>query len=139
MAERELNFEDFFCTNPDCKDYGKKGKGNIALDRIYGKKKTALLKCKTCNKTFSENRGTPFFGLHTPKGKVLKSLAMLVERGSVRGTGRAMGVSKDTVSRWRDRAAEHAEEVSRELMKDLNLTQVQIDELWSFIQKKRKT
>jgi ribosomal protein L31E len=50
-----------------------------------------------------------------------------------------MGVSKDTVSRWRDRAAEHVEEVSRELMKKLNLTQVQIDELWSFIQKKRKT
>lgn len=138
VTRRQLPLEVFFCPNQDCKDYGKKGGENIALDRFYGKKNTALLKCKTCGTTFSENRGTPFFGLHTPKDTVLQCLAMLVERGSIRGTARAMGVSKDTVSRWLNRAAGHVEEVSRHLMKDLNLTQVQIDELWSFIQKKEK-
>ncbi|MEX2725389.1 MAG: helix-turn-helix domain-containing protein [Candidatus Freyarchaeota archaeon] len=37
---------------------------------------------------------------------------MLMEGVSIRGVGRVMGVSKDTVSRWRNRAAEHSEEVS---------------------------
>lgn len=139
MVKKELNLEAFFCPNQDCKDYGKKGGGNIVLDRVYGRQDTALLRCRTCSKTFSESRETPFFRLQTPRETVLKALAMLVERGSIRGTGRAMGVTKDTVSRWLDRAAEHAEEVSQYLMKDLELTQVQVDEVWSFIKKKRRT
>jgi hypothetical protein len=64
---------------------------------------------------------------------------MLVERGSIGGTARAMGVTKDTVARWLDRAAEHAEEVSGYLMRDLGLTQVQVDEIWSFVKKRRRT
>ena len=52
----------------------------------------------------SENRGTPFFGLHTPKETVLRALAMLVEKGSIRGTARTMGVDKDTVASWLKRA-----------------------------------
>jgi transposase-like protein len=59
-----------------------------------------LLKCKTCGKSFSENRGTPFFNLRTPKGKVVKALQTLVERGSVRGTARATGHKKDTIAAW---------------------------------------
>ena len=139
MTEKELNLEAVFCPNQECKDYGRRGGGNIALDRVYGKQDTALLRCRTCGRTFSENRGTPFFRLQTPRETILKALAMLVERGSIRGTGRAMGVTKDTISRWLDRAGKHSEEVSQHLMRDLNLTQVQVDEIWSFIKKKRRT
>ena len=62
--------------NEACPDYGKKERKkereNIVLKDRYGKQNTALLRCKTCKKTFSENRGTPFFGLHTPKETVLR-------------------------------------------------------------------
>ena len=80
----EVNLDEFFCPNEACPDYGKRGRGNIVLKERYGKQNTALLRCKACNKTFSENRGTPFFGLHTPKETVLRALAMLVEKGSIR-------------------------------------------------------
>jgi len=100
-------WEKFFCPNEACPDYGKKGKGNIRLKEYYGKQNTAPLRCKTCKKTFSENRGTPFFGLHTPKETILRSMAMLVEKGSIRGTARAMGVDKDSVVLWLKRAGEH--------------------------------
>jgi hypothetical protein len=103
------------------------------LKERYGKQNTALLRCKTCKKTFSENRGTPFFGLHTPKETVLRAMAMLVEKGSIRGTARAMGANKDSVALWLKRAGEHCEEVTDYLLRDLNLTQVQIDEIWTFI------
>ena len=44
-----------------------------------------ILKCKTCGKTFSERRGTFFFGLRTPREEVLRALAMLPEKGGIRG------------------------------------------------------
>ena len=131
----EVNLDEFFCPNEACSDYGKRGRGNIVLKERYGKQNTALLRCKTCNKTFSENRGTPFFGLHTPKETVLRALAMLVEKGSIRSTTRAMGVDKDTVASWLKRAGEHCEEVTDYLLRDLKLSQIQIDEIWSFVKK----
>jgi transposase-like protein len=93
----EVNVDNFFCPNEACSDYGKKGRGNIVLKEHYGKQNTALLKCKTCKKTFSENRGTAM----------------------------AMGANNDSVALWLKRAGEHCEEVTEYLLRDLNLSQVQ--------------
>ncbi len=79
------------------------------------------------------------YGLHTQKEKVLQVLAIFAEKGSIRGTARATGVDKDTVSTWLKKAGEHCEEVTEYLFKDLKLTQVQIDELWTFVKKRTKT
>lgn len=137
ITEEKLN--DFFCPNKNCVDYGKRNNGNIRVKDHYGKNRITLLACKTCKKSFSETRGTIFFRLHTPKEKVLQVLAILAEKGSVRGTGRATGVDKDTVSAWLKKAGEHCEEVTEHLFRDLNLSQVQIDELWTFVKKKQKS
>ena len=130
---REENLDEFFCPNDECPNHRKRGEGNIKLKEYYGKRGTALLRCKTCKKTFSENRGTPFFGLHTPKKTVLRAMAVLVKRGSIRGTARDMGIDKDSVARWLRRAEEHREEVTEYLFRELELSQVQIDEIWTFI------
>ena len=50
----EVNLDEFFCPNEACPDHGKRGRGNIVLKERYGKQNTALLRCKTCNKTFSD-------------------------------------------------------------------------------------
>lgn len=71
-----------------------KNQGNIVLKERYGKNKHILLKCKTCNHCFSETRGTVFFGLDTPQEEVLRTLAMLPEKGSIRGVARALGIVK---------------------------------------------
>ncbi|MCD6455201.1 MAG: hypothetical protein J7K81_00170 [Methanophagales archaeon] len=44
---------------------------------------------------------------------------MLVEKGSIRGTARAMGADKDSVALWLKRAGEHCEEVTEYLLRDL--------------------
>ncbi len=75
MTEEKLN--EFFCPNKNCVDYGKRNNGNIRVKDHYGSNRTTLLVCKTCNKSFSETRGTIFFRLHTPKEKVLQVLAIL--------------------------------------------------------------
>jgi hypothetical protein len=87
--DSELDLSEFCCLNKDCPDYGKKGKGNIKLKERYGPKNRALLRCNTCTHCFSETRGTIFFGLKTPDDEILRTLAMIPEKGSIRGTGRA--------------------------------------------------
>ena len=50
-----------------------------------------------------------------------------------------MGVDKDTVQRWVERAGKHAEEVSAYLTVDCHLSEAQLDALWSFVKKKGNT
>jgi len=50
----EVNLDEFFCPNEACPGHGKRGRGDIVLKERYGKQNTALLRCKSCNKTFSD-------------------------------------------------------------------------------------
>jgi transposase-like protein len=134
----ELDISQFWCWNKDCMDYGIKEKGNIVLKERYGKKNRALLRCKTCNHCFSESRGTIFFGLDTSDEEVLRTLAMIPEKGSIRGVARATGHDKNTVSTWLDIAGAHCKEVTDYFLQDLELSRVQVDEIWSYIKKRKK-
>jgi IS1 family transposase len=62
----------------------------------------------------------------------------LAEGVSLRATARIFGVDKDTVCAWLKKAAAHSQQVSDSLMKNLNVPEVQLDELWTFVQKKEK-
>ena len=49
---REL--EQYFCPNEQCKDYGLRSQGNIAIRGKYGKDENReLLYCRTCGKRFA--------------------------------------------------------------------------------------
>ena len=133
-----MDTSQFCCPNEECPDYGKRGKGNIICNRCYGKQRTQLLKCKTCGKSFSENRGTPFFHLRTAKEEVVDALKVLVERGSLRGTARATGHKKDTIAFWQRRAGEHADVLREYLLHELHLDRVEVDELYTFVKKRRR-
>src|SRR5207245_11165084 len=84
------DWSQYACPNARCKDRGVKGKGNVRLERRYGKNSVALLRCRTCKGTFSENRGTPFFGLRIRYDKLYQILTMLVEGAGLTGTSRAV-------------------------------------------------
>ena len=47
-------------------------------------------------------------------------------------------MDKDSVQRWLDRAGEHCSEVCDYMLRELNLSQGQGDELYTFIQKRAK-
>lgn len=132
------NISELWCWNKECSDYDKTGGGNIIFKETYGNNQNSLFKCTTCGHCFSETRGTPFFELKTPREEVIRTLAMFPEKGSIRGVARASGHSKDTVQRWARVAAKHCKEVTEYFFHDLNLTIVQIDEIWSYIKKKKK-
>ena len=64
------------------------------------------------------------------------AMRALAEGNSLRGTGRIIGVDKDTVCTWLDRAGCHCQAVTTYLFDQLHITECQLDELWSFVGKK---
>ena len=132
--EPEIELSKYWCPRKDCKDYGITGKGNIIIKEKYGKEERFLLKCRTCRHCFSETRGTAFFCLHAPKEEVLRVLSMLPEKGSIRATNH----SQDTISKWMKVAGNHCREVDEYYLNSLKLERVQVDEIWSYIKKRKK-
>ena len=115
-----------------------KNQGNIVFKEIYGKNNHSLLKCKNCKRCFSETRGTACFGLETSEEEVLRTLALIPEKGSIRGVARATGHSKDTICKWIEIAGIHSKEVTAYFLRNLNLNRVEVDEIWSYIKKAKK-
>ncbi|MCA1605329.1 MAG: hypothetical protein LC775_07640, partial [Acidobacteria bacterium] len=124
-----------YCANYDCPDLGKTSRGNI---KIYSYKEQRYY-CITCGQTFSASRDTLFYKLRTPRQDFIEAISMLAERNSLRSIARIKHAKLGTVLQWLDRAGQQAARVSRKLIRNLHLTQVQIDELSTFIKKSRAT
>jgi len=132
---------DISCPNPKCKHYDKKGLGNVVSNGTYRTRSTGkarLFLCRTCGKAFSSRTGTAFFNVRSPKKKVLLGLKLLAEGLGLRGTSRVLEIKLDTIRGWLATAALHCEQVSDMLLRDLKLSQVQVDELWTFVKKNTK-
>jgi transposase-like protein len=107
----------FCCLNPECPDYGQRGRDNLRVAFRYGPtKQRRMLACRTCQQRFSERKGTPLFGARLADDRVVQILEHLQERCGVRATGRLVGVDKDTVVRYAARAGEHARQLHDELV-----------------------
>lgn len=93
--------------------------------------------CRTCQTYFGDTQGTPMYGLKTPAAEVAQALLIVMRRGSLRAAEEITGHKYETISAWLKRAAAHAEALTQVLASDLHLSQVEIDEFWSFVQKKK--
>lgn len=130
----------YFCPEKTCVYYRKLGPGH----RIVGNghcghgKRHQFLQCQACETEFCERRGTVFFNLKTPEHIVYRALKSLAEGQGIRSVARTFDVDVETVRRWLQRAAKHAALVSDYLMRNLNVPEAQLDELWTFVYKKEK-
>jgi IS1 family transposase len=130
------------CPRQKCDAYGRLGDdpmhdivGDGTYTTVHGEKRQ-MYKCNVCGHPFSETAGTPFFGLKTPTQTVCIALQELAEGLGIRAVARLRGVEPDTVLEWLKRAGQHCQALSECMMQDLNMTQVQLDELWTFVHKK---
>jgi IS1 family transposase len=98
--------------------------------------KRRIFRCHRCATQFAETRETVFFDLRTPEDKVMTALKMLLVRVDLAGICFVLGVTEETVLAWLRRAAHQAEAINRHLLRDLAVTQVQLDEMWNFIARK---
>jgi transposase-like protein len=95
--------------------------------------------CRGCKAYFGETQGTLIYGLQTPATEVAQALLIVMQRGSLREAGKITGHSYHTISVWLKRAASQPHTLTQVLANDLRLSQVEIDEFWSFVQKKRRS
>jgi IS1 family transposase len=98
--------------------------------------KRRIFQCTRCQTAFSETRDTVFFDLRTPEEKVMLALKMLLVKVDLAGISFVLGVTEETTLAWLRRAAQQAEAINAQLLRDLPVTQVQLDELWSFVTRK---
>ena len=132
------DLEQCFCPNEQCKDYGLREHGNIGIRAKYGKDKNRdLLYCRTCGKRFAASRASALFGLHLPAETIRQIIHHAAEGVGVRATARLLGLDKDTVNRVILRAGEHCARVLSGLLASLHLTEAQLDELWTFVKKRK--
>ena len=116
-------------------------RGNVRAIATYPSQsgRRRIFQCKLCGEQFSETRGTVFFDLRTVEETVLLVLKLLLCKVELTALSFALGVTEGTVLEWLRRAAEKAEEINQHLLREVNVTQVQLDELWSFIARKQAT
>jgi hypothetical protein len=137
MEERDWSI--FACPNPDCTAYGQRGQPTL---RPHGWSSKRLgircLRCQVCQKSFSERAGTPFYRTHLPEAKSLDIAQHLVEGNGMRSISRLCGVTLNTVLRFALHAGEHAAAFHDEMVRHVRPNQIQGDEAWSFVGKKRQ-
>ena len=122
-----------FCPNEACVDYGKlqpeAGPRNIKKN---GKTKAGRQRyhCKTCHKTFTETKGTMFYGRRVPEAEIIETLALLAEGSRISSVSRVKGYKEDTILDWLRAAAKHAEGIEKQLLATYQLERGQLDALW---------
>jgi transposase-like protein len=93
-------------------------------------------RCQDCGRTFAGTVGTPLFHLHTPWPEIVRAILVVLRRGSLRAAEEQTGHNYETIAEWIRRIAAHADVVSAVLVHDLDLSEVELDEFWSFVGKK---
>jgi IS1 family transposase len=141
---RTIKTDHLCCPHEECSSCGVLGPhpdhdivGFGTYTTVHGEKRQLCL-CNVCGQPFSETAGTPFFGLKTPMKTVCIALNELAEGLGVRAVARIHGVEPETILDWLRKAGQHCARLSECMMQDLELSQVQLDELWTFVRKKER-
>ena len=127
------------CPNPACDHYKLINRGNVKSIATYETQsgKRRIFQCNLCGEQFAETRDTVFFDLRTPEEKVMIVLKLLLCKVELTAISFAFGVTEETTLEWLRRASEKAEEINQNLLRDVKVKQVELDELWNFVLRKR--
>ncbi len=119
------------CPTPKCSAPHVVRNGTLAGRQRYH--------CRGCGAWFGETHNTPMYRLHTSPEEVGRSLLIVMRRGSLRAAEEITGHKYETIGRWLSLASEHAEALTEVLVHDLELSELEIDEFWSFVQRRTKS
>ena len=127
------------CQNPECTLHDKASQGNIISNGTYQTKNGILSQrflCKECGKSFSDRKAGIFYGLYglrSPEEKILTALKFLVKGISLRAVAMALEVNPHTVRHWLKVAAKQSEKIDAMLIRELKVSQADLDVLWDSI------
>jgi transposase-like protein len=122
-----MNPQATFCPNSACSARGQIGQGNIRVHSL----KERRYRCTTCDKTFSETRGTALYGIKKPHQDFTRVVTLLGHGCPVQAIVAAFGLDERTVADWQRRAGQHCQGVHEHIVgqSQLDLGQVQADEI----------
>jgi len=128
---------DVACPNPSCKFFGKKGMKNIIRS---GKKTngTQNYKCTTCGRQFVRTINTIFYHSRIKPKEAKRIANLLVEKIGIRGIGRVTERNRNTILLFTDKLADRCKDVNEFLLRDIKLSPVEVDELWTFVKKSKR-
>ena len=89
--------------------------------------------CLSCKRHFLETHGTPLHGKQVDPDKLVWAIAALAEGLGIRAVARVFETDPNTVLRWLVEAADHLEAFSRHFLRDVDVEQVQMDELFALL------
>jgi transposase-like protein/IS1 family transposase len=112
---------------------------NIECQR-FGKHRNGLrrFRCPKCKRTLTEPHTRTLGEMYIPWEKALLAVQLLLEGNSIRSTERISGLDRNTIMRVLVLAGAKCEEVSGQMIRNVPVSEVQADEIWSFIGKKEK-
>ena len=119
-------------TNPSCPHCGHAV--TVRKGRSDGRQRWL---CRACGRSFGITTGTALYRLKTPAAEVAQALLLVLRRGSLLAAEEVTGHKYETIGRWLRQAAAHAEALTDVLVHDLHLSEVEVDEFWSFVRHKR--
>ncbi len=124
-----------FCSDESCPDCGKRQDDQQHNIIKYGKTKAGRqrYKCKTCNGTFTETKGTIFYRRRASEDEIIETLALIAEGSRISSLVRTKGHKEDTIIDWIRKAGQHAEAIEEALLSEYHLTRGQIDGLWAYV------
>ena len=128
---------DVACPNKNCRAYNKVGLKNIIRFGIQANG-TQRYRCTDCSRTFARTINTPFFHKHLKKKEIIYICKMLSEKTSFRAIARITSHHLDTIRAIADVVAQHCKKFNNYFITELKLSPVEVDEMWSFVKKKKK-
>jgi len=128
---------DIACPNEDCRAFNKLGLLNV-IRKGKQRNGTRRYQCTDCKRTFARTINTPFFHKHLSKKEIINICKMLTERTSFRAIARITGHHLDTIRGIADVVATHCKKFNDYFVTELKLTPIEVDEMWSFVKKKKK-
>jgi transposase-like protein len=133
-------FNDVACPNAKCSCYGVTGKGNVTSNgtsKIKSGGRVRKFICSTCGKVFCSRKNTVFYGLRTSPDRIALALDLSTKGLSVNKIAEVVKVCPVTVRKWTGKAASHCKKVNESTLTGVETEKVEMDELWTFVEKKR--
>jgi transposase-like protein/IS1 family transposase len=115
------------CTHENTKKHGKDRKGNQRR------------RCLDCGKTFSEETPKPLGDMRISMKQATMALGMILEGLSIRATARLMGMDPGTICDLIVVVGENCQRLLESKVRNVNVKDVQLDEIWSFVGMKERT
>lgn len=91
------------------------------------------LHCPDCKKSYGPTYGTPLYRLRTSPEEIGRALLIALRRGSLSAAEEITGHKYETIAEWLHRAGDHAEAITEVLVKELEVSEVEVDAFWSFV------